>query len=141
MTLKGSRAVATGSVRLWRTPPVATTFGPARGRSSTDPGAALGWRGLVRRSGGKLSTWVDPVGGGGVRGPWELRIMNSELRKKTAECGETWSAKRTQTSRKRKAAKMKSPKSKVEIERRPRKCGMRIEESEPQAQATGQCSR
>ena len=31
--------------------------------------------------------------------------MNSELRKKTAECGETCSAKRTQTSRKGKAGK------------------------------------
>ena len=28
---------------------------------------ALGWRGFVQRSGGKLYTWVDPVGGGGVR--------------------------------------------------------------------------
>ena len=32
-----------------------------------DP-SALGWRGCVRRSGGKLSTGVAPVGGGGVRG-------------------------------------------------------------------------
>ena len=91
--------------------------------------SALGWRGIVRRSGGKLSTWVDPEGGGGLRGTQELRIMNSELRKKTAQRGETCSAKRTQNWRKGKAGNDKS--GKVETSKRPRSRSGRIAEWVP----------
>ena len=60
-------------------------------------------------------------GGRGARRARELRIMNSELRKKTAECGETCSAKRTHASRKPKAGRMKRrkvEKPKVQMQRR-----------------------
>ena len=75
-----------------------------------------------------------------------MRITNSELRNKAAECSETCSAKRTQTWRKRKAETRKSRKvktSKVQIKKRGggnADCRMRIEQSEPGAPATGQGS-
>ncbi len=55
-------------------------------------GRSVGWGAFGDRVASYTSGRV--LQGLAARGPWELRIMNSELRNKTAERGETCSAKR-----------------------------------------------